>query len=662
MDSLFPHQMGTQLRSKANELKIHAAWNLVSIWITARLDSHNPKNIGIKAAENWFLGTDQGKYPTLTEHLTEDRLTEAECLLSGISYDVEFQELLPYILEEHGSGSRASVMRTPSTAIARKAKRKSGIFYTPTDVADYMVKHTRDLYMDDFCTAKVIDPACGTGVFLLSILRNVSNEINVGFSHFNYITSCLHGMDISEHALDAGTFLLLSKCLDELREKHINPRSAWLAIRMNFVQADSLQVSAIRHEPEHSGSDFCDGEPCSLKRLFPHVQNGFDILIGNPPYANMDERLDFNTLKERFASLKTILPNSRVNLYPLFVEMMWQFTRPGCCAAALVTPLSIAYNGSKEYRNCRQAMTLSGGQWQFAFFDREPNALFGEEVKTRNAILFRTEYGNTLERGQIADVSTGPLRKWTSRTRSSLFQQIDFTPLGTFDFTDGIPKLRGKTQTDVFLSMRAASGGLRSFCLDVHHCSLSEVFGKGTTPRIFVGGTAYNFLNVYRPISFIPELGDIPLSDSSIHCLEFKSETLANVVFSILSSNMVFWLWRVLGDGFHVSTSLFEMIPFECNSFNAKEFDVLASIGGRLWCILQEHRFISLNRGRQTIGFRPLTCHAELNVVDSILIQSLGLDTHFVEELQLFVENNTVIDSTDNRRSNLYSYFKERHK
>lgn len=197
-----------------------------------------------------------------------------------------------------------------------------------------------------------------------------------------------------------------------------------------------------------------------------------------------------------------------------------------------------------------------------------------------------------------------------------------------------------------FLSLRRPSCRFHSLALSIDRCSLSEVFRSGTAPRIFVGGTAYNFLNVYRPLSLPLDQQGIPLSDSSVHRLEFKNEDGASAAFSILSSHLVFWLWRVLGDGFHVTGSLFELIPFERASFSREGFDSLTSIGKRLWCIIQEHRFISVNRGRQTIGFRPLACHEELNAIDAILVQALGLDVSFAEELQRFVEENGVVDST----------------
>lgn len=51
--------------------------------------------------------------------------------------------------------------------------RKSlGVFYTPKFIADYMVKNSIDLSIEnksyeEICQIKIIDPACGGGIFLV---------------------------------------------------------------------------------------------------------------------------------------------------------------------------------------------------------------------------------------------------------------------------------------------------------------------------------------------------------------------------------------------------------------------------------------------------------------------------------------------------------------
>ncbi len=216
----------------------------------------------------------------------------------------------------------------------------------------------------------------------------------------------------------------------------------------------------------------------SMQDLFPMVTQGFNVLVGNPPYAALGERHDCEELADRFCSLSETKNISRANFYPLFIEMMWRFLSPKNSAAALVTPLSIAFHSGRLYANCRRAMSFAGGRWQFAFFDREPHALFGEEVKTRNAILFRFEDVETPKRGQLAEIETGPLRKWTSRTRRALFESISFTSLGAFSITRGIPKLSGEGQAAIFCLLQRGTMRLTDWGLRASTCRPETAIGE----------------------------------------------------------------------------------------------------------------------------------------------------------------------------------------
>jgi hypothetical protein len=647
-------------RSK-DSLVMRAAWYLVSMCITAQSSGECPPRCGFQQAESWFRGNAPDTSAWLVAQVSVKCLWEAEQLLNTVRLDQEFHALLPYVLEEHGPGSRASVRKDPTTASARAAKREAGIFYTPADVADYMVGHAMELYQGNFMTAKCLDPACGTGVFFLALLRAAMRACGCrgNFSRFDYITNCLHGLDVSGHALDAAAFVLLNECLPELPARDLSPLNAWKMIRRNLTEADALCVDASGLAEAPVATELFQTPLRSLGHLFPHAQDRFDLLVGNPPYAALGERQDFASLTSRFASLHGAKAAPRLNLFPLFVEMMWRFAKPGCNAAALVTPLSLAFHGGTQFENCRRAMSWNGGRWQFAFFDREPHALFGEEVKTRNAILFRQENSDTPRRGQAANIETGPLRKWTSRTRDRLFESIQFTAVDSVGITPGIPKLDGAAQAKAFTGLRRRSEHLPSLAMRIGTCGAADALVGEDTSKVFVGGTAYNFLNVYRPATLLPEEQGMILTESSVHCLEFKNEPDARVAFAILSSRLSFWLWHVLGDGFHVAGWLFNKIPFGRRSFTTGEFESLAMLGDTLWQKLQSHRFTSLNAGRLTVGFRPLACHRERDEIDVILARSASLADAFVAELRAFVQRNAVVDSDDGRRSHVSKHFTE---
>ena len=641
----------------ADALRSRTAWNLVSMFLIARNRGNREARCDFHETESWFRGESQKNNAWLTATVPGVCLQKAEQILNTVQFDHEFFNLLPYILEEHGRGSRASVMKDATTASARDAKKLGGVFYTPADVASYMVEHAKVLYQGDFCSAKCLDPACGTGVFFLAMLRaaTCSQTRTSYFSPLDYVASNLHGIDISGHALDAAAFVLLNECLRDIKARNINPLTAWKIIRRNFIRMDALCMNVTEQREKEVSQPL----PPTLGQMFPQAARGFDLLVGNPPYAALGDREDFESLTSRFVSLAGAKPAPRLNLYPLFVEMMWRFTKPDLSVAALVTPLSMAFHCGAQYENCRRAMSWSGGRWQFAFFDREPHALFGEEVKTRNAILFRQECAGTPERGRASLIETGPLRKWTSRTRKSLFHNIQFTTVDSIEMTSRIPKVDGATQSIAFLALRGRSDCLPSLAVKMGTCTLAHVLSGQASPKVFVGGTAYNFLNVYRSAILFPKEKSLNLSKSPVHCLEFLNEHDARAAFAILSSRISFWLWHVLGDGFHVGGWLFREIPFNRDSFSKKDFNTLAILGDSLWHKLYAHRYTSMNAGRLTVGFRPLACNHVRDRIDSILAREAGLADDFLVEIKAFVLRNAVVDATDERRNHVTRHFKE---
>jgi hypothetical protein len=66
---------------------------------------------------------------------------------------------------------------------------------------------------------------------------------------------------------------------------------------------------------------------------------------------------------------------------------------------------------------------------------------------------------------------------------------------------------------------------------------------------------------------------------------------------------------------------------------------------------------LSLNRGKQTIAYRPLACEKERDAIDDILLDAAHLPRRFKTTLREFVKNVVVVDEADSRRKSLKSMF-----
>lgn len=675
------------LPNTQESIGLRAAWALVNMWLLARRSTVFPGDGGLDVAEKWFQEPFHGRW-SLSQSLSKRASREAVHRLSQVSCDEHLTDLLPYLLDPHGPGTRLSVMRDASTSVARRAKRTNGVFYTPADIAEYMVSVVQSTGTKE---ARWLDPACGTGVFLVAALRGAVEDSSQNHDALAYAVTNLYGFDISALAIESCTFTLLHECIDSVQRKALAPWSVWHALRLNLATVDALLVGKWRGGPNTRQSaatrqcvrselleakDPDTIEPCTaegdgsgngqapsgwlmtadfgvpLCRIFPEAEEGFENLVGNPPYANLGQRDDWDWLAREYECLSGRVV--RQNTFPMFVEMMWRLTRPGRSSASLVLPLSISYHTGRQYERCRRAMESNGGRWRAAFFDREPHALFGEDVKTRNAILFRDETGEAPHRGMPCKFETGPLRKWTSRTRSRLFDSVSFTALEQPDIADGIPKLNGPNEAHMFAVLNRVRGRLGDDWKNACTITLDEACGNESKASVLIAGTAYNFLNVFRTVQR-DSAWEHPFSESNVRVLEFADETAARVAFAILSSRLVYWLWYVTGDGFHVSRRFLERLPVSVCSLHNGKADQLAGLGDKLWSAVQGDRVVSLNRGKITVAYRPIRFDDMRAAIDTILVEAAGLNTRFVGELGLLVRRNVVVDEDDRRRRRLFS-------
>ena len=582
---------------------LQGAWGLVAMRVVGRSIGALSASASLRDAEAWFLG--HVRPPSLLSDAVSDLADRAATkALEAICYDETLRDLLPYVLDAHGPGSRASVMKDPHTRKARHAKRNGGIFYTPADVAEYIVRETIGALGPCIEGATILDPACGSGVFLKAALDFAANG-NPSQERLDFLQRSLYGVDVNPLAVDAACFVLLHECLASNHQLQARaPWSSWHRIRCNLCVADTLTFelaprktdgaaalanlraaldtawqppSGDRLATETATSLFGDGT--ALGRAFPALDQGADAVIGNPPYAAIGPRKDAAALAQRFASLRS-RNMATANLFPPFVEMTWRLARHDRSSSGMVVPLSLGCSGRAQMAAIRQAIAGSGGRWRFAFFDREPHALFGEEVKTRNTIAFR--YMGAGDVGAATTIETGPLRRWTSRQRSRLFCTIDFTPLNGNSIVAGIPKLSGRESVRIFERLLGRHARLREMCLSAEACLPDEATFEHQDRRVFVSGTAYNFLNIFREHRSLPPCR-APWSQSKLLALRFATECEAARAFAILGSRIAYWLWHVTGDGFHVSHAFVRQLPFSDRVFDETQRERLARLGVRLW-------------------------------------------------------------------------------
>jgi methylase of polypeptide subunit release factors len=168
-------------------------------------------------------------------------------------------------------------------------RTSQGSFYTPLDVVERFVTLALESKLNEVVSAPkcltVIDPACGTGNFLIvAALQLADRLIELGcdpHTAIDHVTEhCIFGIDIDVDALDhcASNLSLLTQS-----------RVSSALIRKHLVRANALTTRSAA-APMQLGLNLADDSPRNWLDLFPDVFSGeapgFDLVIGNPPFLN----------------------------------------------------------------------------------------------------------------------------------------------------------------------------------------------------------------------------------------------------------------------------------------------------------------------------------------------------------------------------------------
>ena len=189
-----------------------------------------------------------------------------------------------------------------TTALPHSYRATHGIYYTPPQLVDRLLAMGEEASVD-WSRARVLDPSCGGGAFLLPIaLRMV------------------------EASGDADPAFVLQQLGTRLRGFDIDPFGAWLAqAALDVGLRDRIRASG---RPVPRMVEIRD----SLA-MDPADSGGFDLVIGNPPYGRVTPN------PERRAFFKRSV-YGHANLYGLFTDAALHWVKEGG-VVGYVTPTSM---------------------------------------------------------------------------------------------------------------------------------------------------------------------------------------------------------------------------------------------------------------------------------------------------------------------------------
>ena len=247
----------------------------------------------------------------LTYYLYESKDKEYIYNFDWIDADVlgqVYEQYLGKILSQTKSG-RAKLKN------GQAHRKEQGIYYTPTYIVDYIVKNSvGELLKDkkvDITTIKILDPACGSGSFLIKTFDYIysalsqteeakQHRIDTQGSYSiktEILKNNIYGVDLDNKAVEITKLNLLLKAAEKFRKlpKEVDNHICW---GNSLIEDGSVSEHAFKWI-----SDFQEGT--------------FNVIIGNPPYVR-PHNIDSKDKEYFWKHLKTFKAKS--DLYNCFME------------------------------------------------------------------------------------------------------------------------------------------------------------------------------------------------------------------------------------------------------------------------------------------------------------------------------------------------------
>ncbi len=253
-----------------------------------------------------------------------------------------------------------------------EVRKAGGVYYTPQYVVDYIVQNTVGKLTEgktpkEISKLKIVDPACGSGSFLIGAYQYLldwhknyytdNGKISKG-SKGNPLTPVgnlttaekkrillnnIFGVDIDVNAVEVTKLSLLLKCMEGETQASIASQLKLFNERVLPTLDENIKSGNSLIDTDFYDSQLDFGEekkikPFNWQKGFSEVfkQGGFDVVIGNPPYVGRST--SFEELEKEYIKNNYGTSEGKYELYQLFIERSTKITKPNGAFISLITP------------------------------------------------------------------------------------------------------------------------------------------------------------------------------------------------------------------------------------------------------------------------------------------------------------------------------------
>lgn len=208
---------------------------------------------------------------------------------------------------------KASVEEKP------EVRKAGGVYYTPVPIVEYIVEETIGPLLQgatpgDVAKLSILDPACGSGSFLIAAYQYLIDwhtayyaksprsrkkfleKRSYGGERLNtaerkrILLANIFGVDIDPQAVEVTKLSLLLKVIEGQTQVELTAGRVLPDLDANIRCGNSLIETDFLLPIDLTEEERLQFSPFNWSEVFPQIMTtgGFDAVIGNPPYLNID--------------------------------------------------------------------------------------------------------------------------------------------------------------------------------------------------------------------------------------------------------------------------------------------------------------------------------------------------------------------------------------
>ncbi|MDO8571103.1 MAG: N-6 DNA methylase [bacterium] len=337
-------------------------------------------NLFKKAAQRYdsdLFEVDSVANLAIDDKVLKDIISELYFPKSPYKFDAIPAEILGQVYEQFlgkvirlTEGGHAKVEEKP------EVRKAGGIYYTPMYIVEYIVKNTIGKLVEgktprEIATLSIVDPACGSGSFLLGAYKFLADwyrdwYVADGFAKHEkgkkiyrdadkqpqltleerkrILTAHIYGVDLDRQAVEMAKLSLMLEALRAPEQQSLFNDRMLPRLGDNIKCGNSLIASDFSVIPE----DLVRVHAFDWPVQFPAIMKagGFDAVIGNPPWGAEQPEECSQYIERSFKVAQSSITDS----YALFIERAVTLLQKGGRLSFIVPDTFLRKDGYKSLR------------------------------------------------------------------------------------------------------------------------------------------------------------------------------------------------------------------------------------------------------------------------------------------------------------------------